>query len=60
MVDAIEALFQRQIRAWPLLAAGVQNLSRLRSRILRIDWYEVHLRHIPHLIASTTAAVDHE
>jgi ATP adenylyltransferase/5',5'''-P-1,P-4-tetraphosphate phosphorylase II len=27
---------------------------------VRIDWYDVFLRHIPHRIASTTAAVDRE
>ncbi len=60
MTDAIDALFERQIQKWPLLAAGVQNLSRLRTRTVRIDWYDVFLRHIPHRIASTTAAVDRE
>lgn len=60
MIEAIESLFKRQIRQWPLLAAGVENLDRVRTRTLRVDWYDVFLRHIPHRIASTTAAVDRE
>lgn len=60
MTGSIEALFERQIHKWPLLAAGVKSLSRLRTRTVRIDGYDVFLRHIPHRIASTTAAVDRE
>jgi hypothetical protein len=60
VTDAIENLFDRQIRKWSLLATGIQNLSRVRTRVVRIDWYQVSLRHIPHRIGSTTAKVDRE
>src|SRR5437899_4057180 len=60
MIDAIEQLFDRQIRAWPRLAKGIQGLAHARSRPVRIDWFDVFIRHIPHRVASTTAAVDQE
>ena len=60
MIDAIEQLFERQIRAWPRLANGVQGLAQARTRPVRIDWFDVFIRHIPHRVASTTAAVDQE
>ncbi|HVN89798.1 MAG TPA: DUF4922 domain-containing protein [Candidatus Binataceae bacterium] len=58
MIDRVEALFQRQLHGWPLLARGVESLTSAEQRIVRIDWYEVYLRHIPHRVVSTTAAVD--
>src|SRR5437764_9440573 len=60
MIDAIEQLFDRQIRAWPRLAKGIQGLAHARSRPVRIDWFDVFVRHIPHRVTSTTAAVDRE
>ncbi len=58
MIERVEDLFQRQIRDWPVLARGVEGLAHAESRPLRIDWFEVYLRHIPHRVASTTAAID--
>jgi hypothetical protein len=60
MVNEIEQLFQRQIRAWPRLAKGVEGLAQAKTRPVRIDWFDVFIRHIPHRAGSTTAAVDRE
>ncbi len=60
MIEKLEALFERQLRAWPLLAKGVEGLARAETRPVRIDRYEVLVRHIPHRVGSTTAAVDRE
>jgi hypothetical protein len=60
MIEKVEALFQRQMRAWPRLAKGVEGLARAEMRRVRIDWYEVFIRHIPHRLGSTTAAVDRD
>jgi hypothetical protein len=58
MTDEVERLIERQVRAWPLLAKGIEGLARARTRSVKVDWYEVAVRHIPHRIASTTAEVD--
>jgi Domain of unknown function (DUF4922) len=60
MIEKVEALFQRQMRAWPRLAKGVEGLARAETRRVRIDRYEVFIRHIPHRVGSTTAAVDRD
>ena len=60
MTRAIEELFKRQTRAWPQLAQGIEGLARAKTRPVRIDWFDVFIRHIPHRIASTTASVDRE
>ena len=60
MTQEIELLFQRQLRAWPRLTKGVEGLARAQTRPVRINWFEVFIRHIPHRVASTTAAVDRE
>jgi len=60
MTHAIEELFKRQTRAWPQLAQGIEGLARAKTRPVRIDWFDVFIRHIPHRIASTTASVDSE
>jgi hypothetical protein len=60
MIDAIEELYQRQMREWPLLARGVDGLARAVTRPVRIDWFDILIRHIPHRVVSTTAAVDRE
>jgi uncharacterized protein DUF4922 len=60
MIDALERLFRRQERAWPQLAQGMEGLARAETRPVRIDWYDVFIRHIPHRVTSTTAAVDRE
>jgi hypothetical protein len=56
----IEALFENQIQTWPRLARGIDGLKRAQTRAVRVDWFEVFIRHIPHRVASTTAAVDAE
>jgi hypothetical protein len=58
VIEAIERLFERQLKVWPLLASGTEGLARARTRQVGIDWFEVHVRHIPHRVISTTAAVD--
>lgn len=60
MIGEVENLFARQLRAWPLLARGVEGLARATTRPVRIDWFDVFVRHIPHRAASTTAPVDRE
>src|SRR3954469_6260067 len=58
MIEKIEELFQRQLKAWPLLLSGTEGLARAQTRSVRIDWFDIHIRHIPHRVISTTAAVD--
>jgi hypothetical protein len=58
MTDEIEHLLERQLRVWPQLAKGTKSLARAGTRSVRIDWYEVYLRHVPHRIVSTMAEVD--
>src|SRR5271154_5331089 len=60
MIDEVEALFERQARAWPQLAKGIEGLARAHTRAVRIDWFDVFIRHIPHRMSSTTASVDRE
>ena len=58
MIDELEELFKQQARAWPLLAKGLEGLASAKTRPVRIDWFDVYIRHIPHRAGSTTAAVD--
>ncbi len=60
MIRDVEQLFERQARNWPLLAKGIEGLAQARTRRVRVDWFEVLVRHIPHRVGSTTAAVDRE
>ena len=60
MIDQVDKLFKRQTQAWPQLAKGVEGLARARTRRVRIDWFEVLVRHLAHRVASTTAPVDAE
>jgi hypothetical protein len=60
MIDEVEELFERQARGWPQLAKGIEGLARATTRPVRIDWFDVFVRHIPHRVASTTASVDRE
>jgi hypothetical protein len=60
MIHKIADLLERQMRAWPQFAKGVEGLARATTRRVRIDWFEVFIRHIPHRVASTTAPVDRE
>ena len=60
MISEIDYLFQRQVQHWPRLAKGVEGLAQAETRPVRIDWFDVFVRHIPHRVTSTTAAVDRE
>src|SRR5437016_12859840 len=60
MINEIDQLFQRQARTWPRLAKGIEGLEQAKTRPVRIDWFDVFIRHIPHRVGSTTAAVDRE
>ncbi len=60
MTRQVEELFARQLRAWPQLAKGVEGLAQATTRQIRIDWYDIYIRHIAHRKASTTAVVDRE
>jgi hypothetical protein len=60
MIHQLEELFNRQTRAWPLLAKGIEGLAHAQTRPVRIDWFDILIRHIPHRVASTTASVDRE
>jgi Domain of unknown function (DUF4922) len=58
MIHELEKLFKRQAQAWPLLAQGIEGLARAHTRQVRIDWFDIFIRHIPHRVGSTTASVD--
>jgi ATP adenylyltransferase/5',5'''-P-1,P-4-tetraphosphate phosphorylase II len=60
MTHEVDELFKRQLRAWPQLAKGVEGLAQAKTRSVRIDWFDIFIRHIPHRMASTTALVDRE
>jgi hypothetical protein len=60
MHHEVEELFARQLRAWPQLAKGIEGLAQAKTRSVRIDWFDIFIRHIPHRMASTTAMVDRE
>ena len=60
MIQELEKLFERQALAWPQLASGLEGLERGKTRRLRIDWFDVFVRHLPHRAASTKARVDRE
>ena len=60
MINAIEELFEQQLKSWPLLARGTDALKRAQARIVNVNGYEVIVRHLPHRIVSTTAAVDRD
>ncbi len=60
MIHEIEGLFKQQTRVWPQLAKGIEGLARAKTRLVRIDWFDIFIRHIPHRAGSTMAAVDRE
>jgi len=60
MIDEVEELFERQARAWPQLAKGIEGLASAKTRQVRVDWFDIFVRHIPHRVGSTTAPVDRE
>jgi Domain of unknown function (DUF4922) len=60
MEQEVDSLFRSQSKTWPLLARAVEGLQHAQTRPVSIDWFEVFIRHIPHRVVSTTAAVDRE
>ena len=60
MIHEVEDLFKRQLGQWPQLSKGVEGLAQATTRPVRIDWFDIFVRHIPHRMTSTTAAVDRE
>jgi hypothetical protein len=60
MIRKLNELFKRQVRAWPQLAKGLEGLAHAKMRPVRIDWFDIFIRHIPHRVGSTTASVDPE
>ena len=58
MIRELENLFERQTRRWPQLRQGLEGLARAKTRPIRIEWFDIFIRHIPHRVASTTALVD--
>jgi hypothetical protein len=60
MTREVEELFRQQLEAWPLLQRGLSGLAESKTRTVLVDGDEILLRHIPHRVASTTAAVDGE
>ena len=60
MIESVDLLFRNQITSWPRLARGVEGLVHAQTRPVHIDWFDVFVRHIPHRVGSTTAAVDRD
>ena len=60
MIQQLEELFTRQVVGWPQLAKGLGGLARAQTRSVRIDWFDIFIRHIPHRADSTMASVDPE
>ena len=60
MTYEVDHLFKRQTEAWPQLAKGIEGLAQAKTRSVRVDWFDIFIRHIPHRMASTTAPVDRE
>lgn len=58
LVSAVDQLISSQAAAWPLLAQGLEGLRKSQTKALRVFGRDVLVRHIPHRIKSTTAAVD--
>src|SRR5579884_2529773 len=58
MRDKIAGLLEEQMRTWPLLASGTKSLRQAQTRTINLNGYRIEIRHLPHRITSTTAAVD--
>src|SRR4249920_1379696 len=58
LVSDIDHLLADQVARWPLLARGVEGLRASQTRVERVAGHDLYVRHIPHRIVSTTAAVD--
>jgi hypothetical protein len=57
-VSDVDRMLAEQAAAWPALKAGLEGLAASETRPERVYGREVLVRHIPHRIKSTTAAVD--
>jgi hypothetical protein len=60
MLSEVNRLFEEQLASWPALARGTEALQQARTKQVDVNGYTVLVRHLPHRIASTTAAVDRE
>jgi hypothetical protein len=60
LAEGVDGLIASQAASWPLLARGLAGLRESRTRAVRAGTSEVLLRHVPHRMKSTTAAVDPE
>jgi Domain of unknown function (DUF4922) len=58
LVSDVDRLLASQATAWPMLARGLAGLRQSQTRTERVFGRNVLVRHIPHRIKSTTAAVD--
>jgi hypothetical protein len=58
LVSDIDHLLADQIARWPLLTRGIEGLRRSQTRVEPVAGHDLYVRHIPHRIVSTTAAVD--
>ena len=58
LVSDVDRLISSQAVEWPALARGLEGLRASRMRAESVFGRRVLVRHIPHRIKSTTAAVD--
>src|SRR5262249_27210247 len=58
LASEVDRLIETQPATWPLLARGVDGLRSSQTRAESVAGRELYVRHIPHRITSTTAAVD--
>ena len=58
LVSDVDQLLAEQAQTWPALARGLEGLRASETRVERVYGRDVLVRHIPHRIKSTTAAVD--
>jgi len=58
LVNDVDRMLESQATAWPALARGLKGLRESQTRAERVFGRDVLVRHIPHRIKSTTAAVD--
>jgi hypothetical protein len=58
LVNDVDRLLASQAERWPALARGLRGLHESQTRVECVFDRDVFVRHIPHRIKSTTAAVD--
>jgi len=58
LVSDVDHLLADQVARWPLLTRGIAGLRASQTRVERVAGHDLFVRHIPHRIVSTTAAVD--